>query len=95
MDGVLNKVREEIEEIKQAQNLDEVTDELGDLFFVLVNLARWRKVDAESALRGTNIKFKKRFAYVEHGAKKQGRNLSDMTLEEMDALWNEAKRTGL
>lgn len=95
IEDVLDKVREEIEEIKQAQNLDEVTDELGDLFFVLVNLARWRKVDAESALRGTNIKFKKRFAYVEQGAKKLGRNLSDMTLEEMDALWNEAKRTGL
>lgn len=95
VDGVLDKVREEIEEIKQAQNLDEVTAELGDLFFVLVNLARWRKVDAESALRGTNIKFKKRFGYVEQGAKKQGRNLSDMTLEEMDALWNEAKKVGL
>jgi tetrapyrrole methylase family protein / MazG family protein len=92
VDGVLDKVREEIEEIKQAQNIDEVTDELGDLFFVLVNLARWRKVDAESALRGTNLKFKKRFGYVEQGAKKQGRNLSDMTLEEMDALWDEAKK---
>ena len=95
VEGVLDKVREEIEEIKQAQNLDEVTAELGDLFFVLVNLARWRKVDAESALRGTNIKFKKRFGYVEQSAKKQGRNLSDMTLEEMDALWNEAKKLGL
>ena len=92
VDGVLDKVREEIEEIKQAQNLDEVTAELGDLFFVLVNLARWRKVDAESALRGTNMKFKKRFAYVEQGAKKLGRNLSDMTLVEMDVLWNEAKK---
>lgn len=92
VDGVLDKIREEIEEIKQAQNIDEVTDELGDLFFVLVNLARWRKVDAESALRGTNLKFKKRFGYVEQGAKKQGRNLSDMTLEEMDSLWNDAKK---
>ncbi|MBI3161233.1 MAG: nucleoside triphosphate pyrophosphohydrolase [Chloroflexi bacterium] len=91
IEGVLDKIREEIEEIKGAQNLEEVTAELGDLFFVLVNLARWRKVDAESALRGTNIKFKKRFGYVEQGAKKQGRNLSDMALEEMDALWNEAK----
>lgn len=95
IEGVLDKIREEIEEIKAAQNLDEVTAELGDLFFVLVNLARWRKVDAESALRGTNIKFKKRFGYVEQGAKNQGRNLSDMTLEEMDVLWNEAKIRGL
>jgi uncharacterized protein YabN with tetrapyrrole methylase and pyrophosphatase domain len=95
VEGVLDKVREEIEEIKQAQDIEEVTAELGDLFFVLVNLARWRKVDAESALRGTNLKFKKRFGYVEQGAKKQGRNLSDMTLEEMDELWIEAKKLGL
>ncbi len=95
VDGVLDKVREEIEEIKQAQNIDEVTSELGDLFFVLVNLARWKKVDAESALRGTNMKFKKRFSYVEQGAGRQGRNLSDMTLQDMDALWDEAKRNGL
>lgn len=95
IEGVLDKIREEIDEIKKAQNLEEVTAELGDLFFVLVNLARWRKVDAESALRGTNQKFKKRFAYVEQGAKQQGKNLSDMTLEEMDSLWNEAKHAGL
>ena len=91
IDGVLDKVREEIEEIKQAENVDEMTAELGDLFFVLVNLGRWKKVDAESALRGTNMKFKKRFGYVEQSAKKQGRNLSDMTLEEMDAFWDEGK----
>ncbi|MBI5935789.1 MAG: nucleoside triphosphate pyrophosphohydrolase [Chloroflexi bacterium] len=95
IEGVLDKVREEIEEIKAAQNLEEVTGELGDLFFVLVNLARWRKVDAESALREANLKFKKRFGYVEKGAKKQGRSLSDMTLEEMDGLWEEAKGEGM
>lgn len=95
IEDVLDKVREEIEEIKQAQNLEEVTDELGDLFFVLVNLARWRKVDAESALRAANMKFKKRFGYVEKSAKGQGRNLSAMTLEEMDAFWNEAKELGM
>lgn len=95
IEGVLDKIREEIEEIKQAQNLEEVTSELGDFFFVLVNLARWRKVDAESALREANFKFKKRFGYVEKSAKNQGRNLSDMTLEEMDAFWNEAKKLGL
>jgi tetrapyrrole methylase family protein/MazG family protein len=95
IEGVLDKVREEIEEIKAAQNLEEVTGELGDLFFVLVNLARWRKVDAESALRETNLKFKKRFSYVERGAKGQGRNLSELTLAEMDALWDDAKKQGL
>jgi tetrapyrrole methylase family protein/MazG family protein len=95
IDGVLEKIREEVEEIKQAETIDEVADELGDLFFALTNLARWRKVDPESALRGTNMKFKKRFSHIEQSAKKQGKNLSDMTLEEMDALWNEAKILGL
>lgn len=95
IEGVLDKVREEIEEIKRAETDWQVADELGDLFFVLVNLARWKNVDAESALRGTNMKFKKRFGHVEQGARKQGRNLSDMKLEEMDALWNEAKRKEL
>jgi len=95
IEGVLEKIAEEIEEVKQATDETELASELGDLFFALVNLARWKKVDAESALRGTNMKFKKRFGYVEQGAKEQGRELSSLSLEEMDALWNEAKRQGL
>lgn len=91
VEGVLDKVIEEIGEIKSATNIEELGEEIGDLFFVLVNLARWNKVDAESALRETNLKFKRRFRYVEQGAKKQGRSLSDMTLEEMDVLWEQAK----
>ncbi len=92
IDGVLDKLAEEIQEVKQAETDFQLADEIGDLFFVLVNFARWKKVDAESALRGANMKFKKRFGYIETNAKKQGRNLSDMKLEEMDALWDEAKR---
>ena len=95
VEGVLDKIKEEIEEIKNAETDFELASEIGDLFFAIVNLARWKKVDAESVLRQTNMKFKKRFAYVEQGAKKQGRNLSDMTLEEMDAFWNEGKKQGL
>ena len=91
IEGVLDKIAEEIEEVRQATDETELTSELGDLLFALVNLARWKKVDAESALRGTNMKFKKRFGYVEKGAKAQGRDLSSLTLAEMDALWNEAK----
>ena len=91
IEGVLDKIKEEIEEIKNADTDFELASEIGDLFFAIVNLARWKKVDAESALRGTNMKFKKRFAYVEQDAKKQGRNLSELTLEEMDVLWDEAK----
>jgi tetrapyrrole methylase family protein / MazG family protein len=92
MDGVLDKILEEVKEIKQAMNEEELTEEIGDLFFVLVNLARWKKIDAESALRETNLKFKQRFAYVEQGAREQGRSLSEMNLDEMDALWEQAKK---
>jgi tetrapyrrole methylase family protein/MazG family protein len=92
IDGVLDKVKEEIEEIKRAESDFELASEIGDLFFVLVNFARWKNVDAESVLRGTNAKFKKRFAHVEQGAKNQGRNLSELSLDEMESLWKEAKR---
>jgi tetrapyrrole methylase family protein / MazG family protein len=95
IEGVLDKVREEIEEIKTAETDFELASEIGDLFFALVNVARWKNVDAESALRGTNLKFKKRFGYVEQNAKKQEKSLSEMNLDEMDALWNEAKHQGL
>lgn len=95
IESVLDKVWEEIEEIKDAESDFELASEIGDLFFVLVNLARWKGIDAESVLRNTNMKFKKRFAHVEKRAKEQNKNLSDMTLEEMDSFWNEAKRLGL
>lgn len=92
MDGVLDKIKEEIEEIKNAETDFELASEIGDLFFVLVNFARWKKVDAESALRGTSKKFKERFGYVEQGAKKQQRSISELTLDEMESLWQEAKQ---
>jgi tetrapyrrole methylase family protein/MazG family protein len=92
IEGVLEKIAEEVEEVKRATNEEELAAEIGDLLFALVNLARWKKVDAESTLRGTNMKFKKRFAYIEQGAKKQGRELSSLSLDEMEALWQAAKR---
>ena len=92
IEGVLDKISEEIREVQEATNENQLEAELGDLFFALVNLARWKKVDAESALRGTNMKFKKRFAYIEQGAKQQGRELSSLSLDEMEALWQEAKK---
>jgi tetrapyrrole methylase family protein / MazG family protein len=95
IEGVLDKVREEIDEIKKADTDFELASEIGDLFFALVNVARWKNVDAESALRGTNLKFKKRFGYVEQAARNQGTGLSELSLEEMDILWNEAKNKGL
>jgi tetrapyrrole methylase family protein / MazG family protein len=95
VEGVLEKIKEEINEVKNAETDFELASEIGDLLFALVNLARWKKVDAEFVLRATNAKFKKRLAYVEQGAKKQGQNLSDLTLDEMDSLWNEAKKSGV
>jgi tetrapyrrole methylase family protein/MazG family protein len=92
VNGVLDKIIEEIHEVREVTNDQELIDELGDLLFALVNLARWKNVDAESALRGTNQRFKNRFGHVELGAKKQGRKLSEMSLDEMEALWEEAKR---
>lgn len=91
IEGVLEKIAEEIEEVKRATDEKELAAEIGDLLFALVNLARWKKVDAESALRKTNRKFKQRFAYVEQGSKKQGRGLSTLSLDEMESLWREAK----
>jgi tetrapyrrole methylase family protein/MazG family protein len=91
IEGVLEKISEEIEEAKRASDEKELAAEIGDLLFALVNLARWKKVDAESVLRETNMKFKKRFGYVEQGAKKQGRDLTALSLDEMESLWQAAK----
>lgn len=95
IEGVLDKIAEEIQEIKEARDGEHLAEEIGDLFFVLVNLARWKKIDAEAALRQTNAKFKRRLAYVEQQAKAQGKSLSEMSLAEMDALWDAGKAAGL
>ena len=91
IEGVLAKIVEEIGEIQRADNPAELVDEIGDLFFALVNLARWKQVDAESALRSTNRKFKQRFAHIELVAQKQNRKISDLSLDEMEAAWQAAK----
>jgi tetrapyrrole methylase family protein/MazG family protein len=91
IEGVLDKIAEEIAEIKQADNPSDLAEEIGDLFFALVNLARWKQVDAESALRSTNMKFKHRFAHIEQVAIKQARKITDLSLDEMEAAWQESK----
>lgn len=88
---VIDKVMEELQEVKEAATEKERAGELGDLLFAVVNLVRWYRVDAESALRQTNQKFRRRFAYLEEHSKSAGKELPKMTLEEMDALWEEAK----
>ena len=90
--GVLDKVDEEIQEVLAAQDLEEKAAEIGDLLFAVVNLARWYQVDAESALREANLRFRERFGYIERIASEKGRSLSDLSLDEMEALWQEAKR---
>ena len=91
IEPVFDKMVEEIREFREAENDMERTEELGDMLFALVNLVRWYKVDAESALRKTNQKFRRRFKHIEKRAREEGRNLADMTLEQMDVFWDEAK----
>jgi uncharacterized protein YabN with tetrapyrrole methylase and pyrophosphatase domain len=74
-----------------AELQEKVEDEIGDLFFVLVNLARYLSVDSESALRRTNRKFRRRFGWMEEQLRRQGRTLEQATLEEMETLWQQAK----
>jgi tetrapyrrole methylase family protein/MazG family protein len=93
IEGVLDKIVEEIREVRDSANAEELAAEIGDLLFALVNLARWKQVDAESALRGAGARFKRRFGYIERGARARGKKLTDMTLDEMEALWQEAKRS--
>lgn len=91
--GVIEKIAEEVEELQQADTEEQRKDELGDLFFALVNLSRWYDIDAESALREANSRFRTRFAFLEKQARKSGRNLEDLSLEEMDAVWEQAKNS--
>jgi tetrapyrrole methylase family protein/MazG family protein len=94
VDDVLKKLDEEIKEFKKAlegKQQEEIEDELGDILFVLVNVSRFIGVNPEDALRKTIAKFISRFRFIEMKAADQERKLSDMTLEEMDKLWEEAK----
>jgi len=91
---VLEKLHEELAEFDQARrnaSQTELEDELGDLLFVLVNLARFVKVDPEQALRRTNAKFRERFGYIERKLAERGRKPEESDIDEMEALWQEAK----
>ena len=90
--GVWDKVGEEIVEVRDAETAEERTQEVGDLLFAVVNLARWLKVDPESALRESNARFRERFAYIEASAREQGRSAADLSMDEMDRLWEAAKK---
>ena len=95
---VWDKVQEEFNELKAEianMDADKMEAEFGDLFFSLINAARLYKINPDNALERTNQKFIRRFNYLEEHTLKQGRSLKEMTLAEMDALWNEAKAKGL
>ncbi len=94
VEQVWDKVHEEIQELKDAQSneaKDHIAEEIGDVLFAVVNLARYLEIPAEDALRKTNQKFTSRFSKVEEGIKAQGKELEDASLEEMDAIWEKAK----
>lgn len=97
VEDVLKKLDEELDEFREALSKKDqagIEDELGDIFFVLVNISRFIGVNPEDALRKTISKFISRFRYIEMKASESGKRLSDMTLKDMDELWDEAKAEG-
>ena len=91
---IFEKLNEEVAELKEAietRDADEVSEEIGDLLFVVVNLARKLDIEPETALKKTNRKFRTRFKFIETELKRNGRRLEQASLDEMDALWNETK----
>lgn len=96
-DQVWGKINEELEEFKielaKPDNKEKTEKEFGDLLFALVNLARKNGINPDDALEYTNKKFRNRFMYIEEKAKQLDKNMKDMTLDEMDAIWNESKST--
>lgn len=95
---VIDKIAEELEEVREAMGRREqqaIDEEVGDLLFAMVNLARHLNVDAETALRGGNEKFERRLRYIESNLTAQGKRFAETDLQELDRLWDEAKHQGL
>ncbi len=92
IEGVIDKLAEEVREIKDSTSREEKEREYGDLLFTLVNAARWEGIDPEAALRGANRKFYKRFACMEELCRQRGLNFPELSFKEKNDLWEEAKR---
>jgi len=92
VDGVIEKLAEEVGEFKQAETEEEKAEEFGDLLFTLANIGRRMGIDLEAALRGANRRFYKRFTYMEDACRRRGQNLGDLSFDEQNALWEEAKK---
>jgi len=95
VNGALEKIQEEIEELGRAENATQIQEEWGDIFFALVNVARLKNIEPEQALQSSNDKFTRRFNFIEDSIKKAGKDFTDLSLEEMDVLWNVSKTKGL
>ncbi|MDD4548946.1 MAG: nucleoside triphosphate pyrophosphohydrolase [Syntrophomonadaceae bacterium] len=95
VDGALDKFKEEVDELGNASNSEELKEEMGDVFFALVNVARIKDIEPEEALQASNDKFARRFNYIEKKIKSANKEFSDLTLQEMDKIWDEAKGKGL
>jgi MazG family protein len=97
INGIFDKLQEEVSELKEVISSadpsasDKLEDEIGDMLFVIVNIARFLKIDSESALKRANRKFKTRFQFMERELAKQGKSLEQSSMEEMQALWQKAK----
>jgi tetrapyrrole methylase family protein/MazG family protein len=92
IEGVIDKMAEEIKEIKESGNQEEKECEYGDLLFTLVNIARWEGIDAESALREANQKFYRRFSRMERLCHERGMDFAKLSFKDKDDLWEEVKR---
>ncbi|MFZ3071203.1 MAG: nucleoside triphosphate pyrophosphohydrolase [Anaerolineaceae bacterium] len=91
IDPVIAKVHEELGELQAARNQVERQSEAGDLLFAAVNLIRWLDIDPETALRECNLRFRKRFSYIEAAAAREGKSVEELSFAQMDALWEQAK----
>lgn len=92
--GILDKLTEELEELEQAKDQQQRVREFGDILFALANAARWLGVDLETALRQANERFRERFAYMEQACQRRGVAMQELSLEQLDELWEEAKKKG-
>jgi len=92
IEGIIQKLSEEVEELLKAKDQQDLIKEFGDLLFTLCNIARRAGIDLESALRQANLRFSRRFAFMEELCQRRGLSFSELPLEQKDALWEEAKR---
>lgn len=93
--GAWDKFQEELDELEEAQTNEDIVEEMGDVLFALVNVARFKRIEPEQALQQANDKVTRRFNYIEQKVKESGRTFADLSLAEMDQIWDEAKVKGL